>query len=60
MKNIALALAVLSFASMPITAEAKACRNAKGHFMKCPPTAHNAMVKKAPCRNAKGHFIKCK
>ena len=30
MKIIALALAVLSFASMPITAEAKACRNAKG------------------------------
>ena len=60
MKIIALALAVLSFASMPITAEAKACRNAKGHFLKCPPAAHMAMAKKAPCRNAKGHFIKCK
>ena len=60
MKNIALALAVLSFASMPITAEAKACRNAKGHFMKCPSAGHAASAKKAPCRNAKGLFIKCK
>lgn len=60
MKNIALALAVLSFATMPVTAEAKACRNAKGHFMKCPPVGHNMLAKKAPCRNAKGHFMKCK
>ena len=60
MKNIALALAALAFASMPVAAEAKACRNAKGHFMKCPPAAHMAMAKKAPCRNAKGRFIKCK
>lgn len=57
MKKIALALAVLSFASMPISAEAKACRNAKGHFMKCP---EKAVPKKGPCRNEKGHFIKCK
>ena len=57
MKNIALALAVLSFASMPVSAEAKPCRNAKGHFMKCP---HAAAAKKAPCRDSKGHFIKCK
>lgn len=59
MRNIALVIAALSFASMPISAEAKsnACRDAKGHFMKCP---HKAAPKKAPCRNAKGHFIKCK
>ena len=57
MKKIALALAVLSFASMPISAEAKACRNAKGHFMKC---SEKAVPKKGPCRNEKGHFIKCK
>ena len=60
MKNIALAIAVLAFASMPITAEAKACRNAKGHFMKCPPAAGHGIFKKAPCRNAKGRFIKCR
>ena len=57
MKNIALALAALLLASMPMSAEAKACRNAKGHFMKCP---EKAGPKKAPCRNEKGHFIKCK
>ena len=57
MKNILVALAVLSFASMPMSAEAKACRNAKGHFVKCP---EKAAPKKGPCRNAKGHFIKCK
>ena len=57
MKTIALALAALSLASMPMSAEAKACRNAKGHFMKCP---EKAAPKKAPCRNDKGHFIKCK
>ena len=57
MKNFALALAILSFATMPIAAEAKACRDAKGHFMKC---EHKAAAKKGPCRDAKGHFIKCK
>ena len=60
MKNIVLAFAVLAFASMPVAADAKACRNAKGHFMKCPPAAHKPMAQKAPCRDAKGHFIKCK
>ena len=60
MKNIVLTFAVLAFASMPVVAEAKACRNAKGHFMKCPPAAHKPMAKMAPCRDEKGHFIKCK
>ena len=57
MKKVALALAVLSFTTIPISAEAKACRNAKGHFMKCP---NKAVAHKGPCRDAKGHFIKCK
>jgi hypothetical protein len=31
-------------------AKPKLCRNAKGHFAKCPKM----------CRNAKGHFAQCK
>ena len=31
-------------------AKPRLCRNAKGHFVKCPKL----------CRNAKGHFAQCK
>ena len=35
------------------------CRDAKGHFVKCPPAAPSAPKKAARCRDAKGHFAKC-
>ena len=60
MKKLAVVLAALSFASMPVSADAKPCRDSKGHFIKCPPAAHVAAPKKAPCRDSKGHFFKCK
>lgn len=52
---MAAAVAALAFAS---TAEAKSCKDAKGHFIKCPaPAAAPATAK--PCKDAKGHFVKC-
>ena len=57
---MAAAVAVLAFAS---SAEAKSCKDAAGHFTKCPaPAAEPAkpmLGKAAPCKDAKGHFIKC-
>lgn len=55
-KSIFSAIALVSMAIAPLSAEAKApCRDAKGKFVKCPE------VKQAParCRDAKGHFAKC-
>jgi hypothetical protein len=56
---MAAAVAALAFAS---TAEAKSCKDAKGHFIKCPAAAA-APAKPAasakPCKDVKGHFIKC-
>jgi hypothetical protein len=52
------AIAALAFAS---AADAKSCKDAKGHFIKCPaPAAAPAApaAKGAPARDAKGHFIK--
>ena len=37
------------FIKCPV-AKPKVCRNAQGHFVKCPKL----------CRNAKGHFATCK
>jgi len=52
----ALALSASAFSS----ADAAACRDAKGKFMKCPPVAAVATsAKKAPCKDAKGKFMKC-
>ncbi len=51
-------LALAFVASLAIGADAKTCRDAKGHFMKCPP-APMAPMKKKPCRDKAGHFIKC-
>ena len=50
--------AVLVIAS---AADAKPCRDAKGHFIKCPPPAAavSAPAKGKKCRDAKGHFAKC-
>jgi len=51
-------IAALAFAS---AADAKSCKDAKGHFVKCPePAAAPATpgAKTLPARDAKGHFIK--
>jgi len=53
------ALALAFVASLAIGADAKTCRDAKGHFVKCPPSAM-APMKNKPCRDKKGHFMKCK
>jgi len=54
------ALALAFVASLSLGADAKSCRDAKGKFVKCPPTAMGTMpMKKKPCRDKKGHFIKC-
>lgn len=47
----AVAVAMLSTPSF-----AASCRDAKGHFTKCPP---KAAVKAARCKDAKGKFAKC-
>ena len=45
-------------------ANANQCKDAKGKFIKCPPTAAAsatpaAATAKTTCRDAKGKFIKC-
>jgi hypothetical protein len=53
------ALALAFVASLSLGADAKSCRDAKGKFVKCPPSAM-APMKNKPCRDKKGHFMKCK
>ena len=48
--------AAFAIAAVPMTAEAKPCRDAKGKFIKCPTTG---AAPKKQCRDAKGKFIKC-
>jgi len=55
MIRFALALAAVAMVATP-TMAANRCRDAKGHFIKCPP-AKAAPAKK--CRDAKGKFAKC-
>lgn len=67
MRNLSLAFAALAMIATP--AFAAPCRDAKGHFIKCPkPTAPptpmaakstTATAKKAPCRDSHGRFKKC-
>lgn len=54
MRALVLALAVASIASVP--AYAAPCRNAKGHFVKCP------VAKPAPAKRCRlnGKFASCK
>jgi hypothetical protein len=52
------ALALAFVAALSLGADAKSCRDAKGKFVKCPPSAMAPMKKKA-CHDKKGHFIKC-
>jgi hypothetical protein len=58
MKTIIVALSALSLlaGSSAVTGAApKVCRNAQGHFIKCPQHA----AAPARCRNGQGHFVKC-
>lgn len=56
MLKITLALAAVAMISAP--AYAAPCRDAKGHFAKCPP-AKMAPKKAVRCKDAKGKFAKC-
>ena len=48
--------AAASFALFATPALAAPCRDAKGHFIKCPPAA---ATKGARCKDARGKFAKC-
>ncbi len=54
---------IIAFALAHTSVEAKAaqCRDAKGHFTKCPASAPATTAPTAAdrCRDAKGHFAKC-
>lgn len=53
MKKLAIAFAVITMMAAPAAANAAACRNAQGHFIKCPPTAAPAAaVPRAPAARA--------
>ena len=55
----ALAISIAAVIALPTAANAKACRDSHGKFIKCPPAgAHPAAPHR--CRDAKGHFTKCK
>lgn len=52
---------IFAFAAAALLAApalAAPCRDAKGHFVKC-PTKTVKVVKKVQCRDAMGHFKKC-
>ena len=58
MRKYSLALSLAAAAGLliaPMSADAAACRDTKGKFIKCPPV--KAPVKR--CRDTKGHFKKC-
>lgn len=71
MQKLLLAFAVAGLVGAPVFAAGKQCRDAKGHFAKCGPTAASAAadIKKGPdgkCRWTKttkdhkaGTFAKC-
>lgn len=53
---LALAAGILG----PGAASAASCRDAQGHFAKCPTTASTmAPAKAQQCHDAKGKFVKC-
>lgn len=56
MLRISVALAAIAMVAPPSLA-ANRCRDAKGHFIACPPAKPAPATGK--CRNAKGHFVKC-
>lgn len=74
MKKLAIVMTAIAMMVAPAAAHAAACRDAKGHFVKCAGTgatsaAHNATApqhavtgsaaRHTPCRDAKGRFKKC-
>jgi hypothetical protein len=58
MKSLSSALAAIAAFALPLSADAAACRDAKGKFIKCPAAA-TAPAKPKQCRDAKGKFVKC-
>jgi len=58
MKSLSVALAAIAAFALPLSADAAACRDAKGKFVKCPAPA-SAPAKPKQCRDKKGKFIKC-
>lgn len=52
-------IATFALATVASPADAKACRDAKGKFAKCPPAMSMSMGTKKRCRDTKGHFVKC-
>jgi hypothetical protein len=51
LRRFVIAMSALSL-FVGASASAAPCRDAKGHFIKCP-------AKPTKCRDAKGHFVKC-
>lgn len=58
MKSYSIALSVIAALTLSVSANAAACRDSKGKFIKC-PAATLAPAKPKKCRDAKGKFIKC-
>jgi len=56
MFRVAIAFAAVALIASPSLA-ANRCRDAKGHFIKCPPPKVAPVAKK--CRGAGGKFVKC-
>lgn len=52
---LALAAGILG----PGAASAASCRDAQGHFAKCPTASSTAPAKAQQCHDAKGKFVKC-
>ena len=59
MKKFVIAMSALSLlagsGAVSAAAAPKVCRNAQGHFIKCPQHA----AAPTRCRNGQGHFVKC-
>jgi len=55
MYRLALAFAAVALLASPVTAAGTRCRDAKGRFIKCPPTPKKVVR----CKAANGKFAKC-
>jgi hypothetical protein len=55
MKFLSLAVTAALLMGAPVSLSAAPCRDAKGHFTKCPEKAKPAQR----CKDAKGKFAKC-